>query len=82
MKKVMSFLAVVLMLACMTGYALAHCGTCGISDGYVCAKDNVASKDAGACSVCGGDLAKGDVKEVTDAEGNVTLEPSPAGAHG
>ena len=78
MKKTMNLVAVILMLACMTGYAFAHCGHCGIVDGYVCTKDNVASDQPGKCSACGGDLAKGDVKETKDAEGKVTLEPAPA----
>jgi len=57
MKKLMVSLVLILAMVSMVGVAYAI-------DGYVCAKDNIASKDPGKCSVCGGDLAKGDVKEV------------------
>ena len=78
MKKFINLLAVILMLACMTGYAFAHCGHCGIIDGYVCTKDNIASGQPGKCIVCGAELAKGDVKEGKDTEGKPTYEPAPA----
>ena len=83
MKKLISLIAAVLMFASIGGYALAHCGHCGIADGYVCAKDNIASQEPGKCTVCGGDLAKGDIKEVVpDKEGGqVTYVPAPAETH-
>ncbi len=71
MKKSVSILFAVIMMACVGSFAYAL-------DGYVCAKDNVASDKPGKCSVCGADLAKGEVKEVKDAEGKVKLEPAPA----
>ena len=64
MKKAMSLLAVLFMMGIFSSYALAHCGFCGVSDGYVCAKDSVASQTPGKCAKCGSDLAKGDIKEV------------------
>ena len=85
MKRMAKVLVMVLMLLGMTGYALAHCGHCGISDCYICTKDNVASEQPGKCSVCGADLAKGDIKEVTTdvQEGGKTVQkvnyvPAPA----
>ncbi len=63
-KKIAGLLAVMLMVFTMGSSVFAHCGHCGISDGYVCAKDKVASNKPGACSACGGELAKGDVQEV------------------
>ena len=65
MKKIIGILAGLLMLVAVSGYVYAHCGHCGISDGYVCTKDNVGSKDPGNCPTCGAALAKGDVAEST-----------------
>ena len=62
MKKYIGVIAVAVLM--MAGNVLAHCGSCGTSDGYVCAKDQIASNKSGNCSTCGGAMAKGDVQEV------------------
>ena len=85
MKKIMGLLAAMVMMVALSSYAFAHCGHCGISGGYLCSKDNVASDKAGKCSTCGGEMVKGDVQEsITEVQENgktiqkVVYTPAPA----